>query len=416
MRQLQFSAWQKNLQRYVLYIWQRGQQDSVRQWAASLTYTTLLAIVPLFSVSFAIFSAFPAYQNLKGDIQSYILSYLVPEVGSQIKENFESFVSSTGSLTTIGVIFLIVTSVLLLMTINNAFNRIFHVKRDKAIVPKLLMFWAILTLVPLFLGAGMSMLPIIQNLFIDNLGESSKFINSWLDNLIKSRYILPLLLETFALLILFMAVPNTHVPFKDAIKGAFIGAISLEILKLGFTFYLKNSNYSTIYGTFATVPIFFIWLFLCWNIILFSAVIVASMPEWRTGIHKIEQVKIDVYSQFHTAIAFLNGLWKTQKTGGRAMEPKLISDYKLVPWVLHTVTNVLEKEGWIQQVGDRGWVLARDLDHIALYELFALFVSDRPHHQDYNNQQWQSALDNIMLQVQNERKHTMDKPISALFE
>lgn len=98
------------------------------------------------------------------------------------------------------------------------------------------------------------------------------------------------------------------------------------------------------------------------------------------------------------------------------MEPKLISDYKLVPWVLHTITNILEKEGWIQQVGDRGWVLARDLDHIALYELFALFVSDRPHHQDYNNQQWQSALDNIMLQVQNERKHTMDKPISALFE
>ncbi len=416
MRLLQLPVWAANIKKYALYIWQRGQQDSVRQWAASLTYTTLLAIVPLFSVSFAIFSAFPAYKNLKSDIQNYILSYLLPEAGSQIKESFESFVSSTGSLTAIGVIFLVVTSVLLLLTINTAFNRIFHVKRDKAIVPKLLMFWAVLTLVPLFLGAGMSMLPILQNLFIDNLGESSKFINSWLDSLIKSRYILPLLLETIALLILFMAVPNTYVPFKDAIKGALIGAVALEILKLGFAFYLKNSNYSTIYGTFATVPIFFIWLFLCWNIILFSAVIVASIPEWRAGIYKIEQVKIDVYSQFHTAIIFLNGLWKTQKVGGRAMEYQLIVDYKLVPWILNTVTTTLEKEGWIQQVGDRGWVLARDLDHIALYELFEIFVSDSPRHRDYNNQHWQASLDDIMLKVQEERKHIMDKPISALFE
>ncbi len=416
MQHWQISNWFNATYGYILYIWQRAQKDSVRQWAASLTYTTLLAIVPLFSVSFAIFSAFPAYQNLKTDIQSYFLEFFVPEVGPQIKDSFETFVSSTGSLTAIGIVFLVVTSVLLLLTINIALNRIFHVKRDKALVPKLLMFWAVLTIVPMLLGAGLSLIPIIQGVFTSNLGESSMVINTWIDNLLQSRYILPVILETCALLVLFMAVPNTHVPFKDAFRGALLAAVVLELLKAGFALYLKNSSYSTIYGAFATVPMFFIWLFFCWNIILFAAVIVASMPEWRGGVRKIEQLRIDAYSQFHTAIAFLNGLWEKQKVGGRAFEPTLIAQYCLVPWILHTVTDELEKEGWIQQVGERGWVLARDLDGVALYELFEIFVSDRPHKNQYNNQQWQGALDNIMRDIQEERQQVMHAPVSQLFK
>lgn len=404
--------------RFVVYIWNRGQMDSVRQWAASLTYTSLLAIVPLLSVSFAIFSAFPAFKNFKQAFQDYIFANFSPseEMGLQIQSYFNSFVSATGTLPTVGVMFLAVSSVLLLLTINIAFNRIWHVRRTQSLIGRLLMFWSVLTIVPLLMGAGLSILPIIQNFVIGVADEvvGHEQTASFMDGLLGSRFFLPFIFEVLALLFLFMVVPNAAVAFKDAFWGAVGGAVALELLKSVFGLYLNNSNYTNIYGALALVPIFLLWVFTCWNIILFSAVAVASLPEWRAGMRDVKDIKVDVYNQFDTALSVLYALWVKQQEGGRMMEAKIIKDYHLTPWLVYSVMPMLEEAGWVQKIGQSAWVLSKNLAYVKLFELFEMFLSDNV--QNINNyHEWEQKLSRLMGQVTQTRRDIMNDDIAQFF-
>ncbi len=405
---------------YIMYVWNRAQMDSVRQWAASLTYTSLLAFVPLLSVSFAIFSAFPAFKTFKNSFQDYIFSNFSPseEMGAQIQSYFNSFISATGTLPTIGVMFLAITSVLLLLTINIAFNRIWHVRRTQSLIGRLLMFWSVLTIVPILLGAGLSILPIVQNFVVDvadevvGHGQTENIVN----NILTSRYLLPVIFEFLALLFLFMVVPNATVSFKDAFWGALGGALALEILKSVFGLYLNNSSYTNIYGAMALVPIFLLWVFTCWNIILFAAVAVASMPEWRAGMRDIRDIKIDVYNQFDTALSILNALWCKQQEGGRLQEAKIIKEYNLTPWLVYSVLPILEEAGWIQRVGQNSWVLSRDLSSVAMFELFEMFLSDNQQGQITSHHDWEQKLTTLMKDVRKIRRDIMKEDIQNFFK
>lgn len=409
-----------NIWMFCIYVWQRGQLDSVRQWAASLTYTSLLAFVPLLSVSLAIFSAFPTFQNFKQGFLDYVFTHFSPseQMGAMIQSYFNSFVSATGSLPAVGVVFLVATSVLLLYTITIAFNRIWHVKRTQSLINRLLVFWAVLTLVPILLGAGLSVLPIIQKTIAevtDGVIGQDEVVKTTLDNLLTNRFFLPVIFEILALLVLFMIVPSTPVPFKDALWGALGGSFALEILKAGFGLYLTNSNFTNIYGALAVVPIFLLWVFTCWNIVLFAAVSVASMPEWRAGMRRVSDIKVDVYNQFDTALSIFNAVWEKQQYGGRVSEGDIIKKYKLTPWLVYTVLPVIEQKGWVQRVNNNGWVLSRDLDTIKLYELFELFISDSTHNKDENIHNWDNRLTALMQDVRLKRRDIMDESVEAFF-
>lgn len=409
-----------NIYMFCIYVWQRGQLDSVRQWAASLTYTSLLAFVPLLSVSLAIFSAFPTFQNFKQGFLDYVFTNFSPseQMGQLIQSYFNSFVSATGSLPALGVFFLVVTSILLLLTISIAFNRIWHVKRTQSLINRLLVFWAVLTLVPILMGAGLSIFPILQKTVTEITGEvigQEEAVKNTLNNLIASRFFLPVIFEILALLVLFMVVPNTPVPFKDAIWGALGGAVALEILKAGFGLYLSNSNFTNIYGALAIVPIFLLWVFTCWNIVLFAAVSVASMPEWRAGMRRVKDIKVDVYNQFDTALSVFNAVWEKQQFGGRVREADMIKKYKLTPWLVYTVLPIIEQNGWIQRVNNNGWVLSRDLDTIKLYELFELFISDNTHTKNIDVHSWDHRLTALMQDVRLKRRDIMEESIEAFF-
>ncbi len=410
------------LWRFIIYVWNRGQMDSVRQWAASLTYTSLLAIVPLLSVSFAIFSAFPAFKTFKKSFQDYIFTNFSPseEMGVQIQSYFNSFISATGTLPTIGVLFLTLTSVLLLLTINIAFNRIWHVRRTQSLIGRLLMFWAVLTIVPLLMGAGLSLLPIVQNFvidFADDVVGSEQMVSNAVDSFLTNRFVLPVIFEILTLLFLFMVVPNATVPFKDALLGALGGSLALEILKSVFGLYLSNSNFTNIYGAMALVPIFLLWVFTCWNIVLFSAVAVASLPEWRAGMRNVRDIKCDVYNQFDTALSVLNALWLKQQEGGRVHEAKIIKEYNLTPWLVYSVLPILEVAGWIQRVGQNSWVLSRDLSRVQIFELFELFLSDNNNHPNlHNSHNWEQKLIGLMKNVQQVRRDIMSEDIQNFFK
>jgi len=147
----------------MVYVANRFLSDQCTVRAASLTYTTLLAIVPLLAISFAIFSAFPAFDSLQMKVQLYIFENFVPQVGDTVLGYLEGFTKQTGKLTTVGIVFLVVTSVMLLLTISNAFDAIWRAKRERTQVGRLLVYWAVLTLAPLLLGASVSLSPAISS-------------------------------------------------------------------------------------------------------------------------------------------------------------------------------------------------------------------------------------------------------------
>ena len=142
--------------RFFTYVFDRFTFDACQQRAASLTFTSLLAMVPLLAVSFAIFAAFPAYSRLKGEVQSYIFENFVPQVGDVIQEYLETFTQQTGGLTAVGILFLVFTAVMLMVTISNTFNVIWRARRRRNTVARMLVFWAMITLAPMLFGASLS--------------------------------------------------------------------------------------------------------------------------------------------------------------------------------------------------------------------------------------------------------------------
>ena len=145
-----------NLLGFCAYAINRFLHDDGQQRAAALTFTSLLAMVPLLAVSFAIFAAFPAYESLKGRVQSFLFEQFVPSVGAEVQGYLEQFTAQTGQLTAVGIVFLAVSAVMLLMTISSTFNRIWKVKQTRGVISRLLVFWAVLTLTPMLFGASSS--------------------------------------------------------------------------------------------------------------------------------------------------------------------------------------------------------------------------------------------------------------------
>jgi len=278
----QSPAWRKSLQ-FVTYVANRFLSDQCTVRAASLTYTTLLAIVPLLAISFAIFSAFPAFDSLQMKVQLYIFENFVPQVGDTVLGYLEGFTKQTGKLTTVGIVFLVVTSVMLLLTISNAFDAIWRAKRERTLVGRLLVYWAVLTLAPLLLGASVSL---SGYLFTAAQASGVEHYTGAVSHL--AGY-LPLLFQFAGFVVLYVVMPNSSVRLRDALIGGFTAALLFEILKKFFGFYVTAvPTYETIYGALATFPIFLIWMYISWLVVLIGAEITAALPEWRSGRHQIE--------------------------------------------------------------------------------------------------------------------------------
>lgn len=349
---------------FIAYVFQRFAQDSMQQKASSLTFTSLLALVPLLAVSFAIFAAFPAFERIKGQAQGILFENLVPEVGGTVQKHLETFTSKTDSLTAIGVIFLGVTAVMLLSTINNTFNEIWRARRRRGVVSRLLVFWALLTLAPLFFGASLSI-----SSYLFTLAQASG-VESYTGELARLAGILPFLLQACGFTILFLVVPNFPVGRRDAFIGGVVAGILLEILKKGFGFYITSfPTYQTIYGAMATIPIFLVWVYFCWNVVLFSAELTAALPEWRSGSRQLNTRNLSPIAKLEAVLSILDQLNRTAKMGTGIAAKRLAAQCRLGPSVMTWALNILEDRKYVVR-GDNGrWHLARDLEQRSLRSL-----------------------------------------------
>lgn len=246
--------------------------DGFTYRASALTYTTLLALVPLLLVIVFVVSLFPEAQQIFLIGEQYILTNFVPAAAQTIKPYFETFITQSNDLPTISFLFLVITTLMLVYEIQETMNEIWGVPRRKYRVFTLLFQWLIFLLLPFFIGFSM-------------LFASYLFFITWLagapDDYTKYVLaILPIIINTGLLSLLYIGVPNAKVSWKDGLLGGFIAALLFEGARAIFTYYVKQfPTYSLIYGAFATIPIFLIWLYIFWCIVLYGALFIYMLNQ-----------------------------------------------------------------------------------------------------------------------------------------
>lgn len=242
--------------------------------ASALSFSTILALVPLLAVVFSALSLFPIFETWSGAIQDFIYRNFLPQLGEQVRQYLEEFSANTGQLTLWGLIFLMVTSLTLLATIEDAFNEIWQVKTGRSIGVRILVYWAMLTLGPILIAASLSMSSYLLSLSI--LQEPG------IANNLKAQLLgfLPFILELSAFVLFYLAVPNCDVRVKHALIGGLVAALLFELAKYGFTQYLlRVTTYQLIYGALAVLPVFLIWIYLSWLVVLIGAYITAAFGD-----------------------------------------------------------------------------------------------------------------------------------------
>lgn len=349
---------------FLVYVFSRFKRDHCQERSAALTFTALLALVPLLAISFAIFAAFPAFQSMKGEVQSFVFQNFVPEIGSVVYDHIDEFTSKTGQLTAVGVIFLAVTSIMLLSSINNTFNVIWKVRESRPLVGRLLVYWAVLTLSPMLFGASLSL---SSYLFA---AAQATGVEQFTGPLSRLAGFIPLILQVAGFSILYMVMPAYPVRRRDALIGGLAAGLLFELLKKGFGLYVKNfPTYETVYGALSAFPILLIWMYVAWVVVLLGAQMTAAMPEWRAGVRVITQSTIPAARLLAAALSLLHALHVTNLKGGGLSIRRMARAAPAAPEAVAVVLAALQRARYMMRTDGGGWTLSRDLDTVTLADL-----------------------------------------------
>lgn len=353
--------------RFLRVVGVRLQQDRCADMAASLTFTTLLSLVPLLTIMLTVFSAFPVFIELADGLKNFILSNMLPETGGKmISRYMEQFAESASRLTAVGIASLAFAAMWMMLTIDNAFQKIFRVSRQRNMLQRVLVYWAVITLAPILVGGSLS----LTSWLVGLTGGYRQQIPSFGLQMLK---FLPVILTTIAFTLIFRVVPNRYVPIKHALIGGVIAAIAFESMNRGFAYYLSHfPTYKLVYGAFASLPIFLMWIYLSWLTLLFGAIITASISHWRST----HALKLNQAAQLYFALAMLKLMHKGLQSGEvqdvRSLSKQLYIGFDDVELIL----SRLDEAKIVAKLAGHGWSMVRAPEHIQLAELIRLFLLD----------------------------------------
>jgi len=252
----------------------RFRDDQLGITASSLTFTTLISLVPLLTVMLAVFSAFPMFATFQDALEKYFLHSLVPDtIARPVMRALTQFAGKARAIGTVGLLMLVATALTLMLTIDRTLNRIWRVRKPRPLAQRVLIYWATLTLGPLVLGVSLSVTSYL-------LSASRDLVGSLMGGVTALFALAQFALLATAVAGLFRFVPNAPVRWPHAWAGGLFVALGFEIAKDALGWYLRAMpTYSMIYGAFATVPILLLWIYLGWVIVLLGAVIAAYAPS-----------------------------------------------------------------------------------------------------------------------------------------
>lgn len=378
---------------FMVFLWKRFDEVRVPQVSASLTFTTLLALVPVLTVTLVVVSAFPMFDTLSDSFVRFINQTIVPQGAGVLFDYINQFKGKASNLTAIGIVMLVVTSLLLIRTIDQTFNRIWRVQSERPLWTQFLVYWALLTFGPLAIGLSLTAWTLmLQESRVD---EMFPFLTGVL------RTGSSILFSTVILWLLYRLVPNRYVPARQALVGAAVTAVLLEAARALFAWYIGTFNsYTLIYGAFAAIPVFLLWLNLLWMLVLTGAVFTASLSYWQGEAFRRH---LGTQGRFDDVLKILLLLDDAQLQGRALLVQDFRSHINMGYDELGDLLEKLARHGYVYQ-GRQGWVLKTNAASIELDDLFKLFVY-RPAHiqQDYVN----DAVEQIMAPCLNAMNITL---------
>jgi len=348
-------------QRFLL---RRFWDDQCFEAAAALAYTTLFALVPLASVAIAIVSLFPVFETVRGTLSEFIFSNFVPASGAEVQSFVVQAAESASQLKAVGVLALIVSALLTMSSIEQAFNRIWRVTHGRTPLARFVVFWTALTLGPMLVVSGVA---VSSYLFSLPLLEDAQLVREVRDHGVLP--VLPFMVTLVGFTLSYLVVPNTPVRVRHALIGALLATLLFEGTKRAFGLYVSTySSYQAIYGAVVAVPVFLIWLYLSWLIVLLGASLAASLGAFS---YERDRRAPAAREQLPTLLDLLGQLRRAQH-GGKGLASNELA--ARLPWLsdlaLNQLIDDLDRLKIVQRTDLGGWILSRDLNRMSLRQLY----------------------------------------------
>jgi membrane protein len=325
----------------------RFREDRLGITASSLTFTTLISLVPMFTVMLAVFSAFPMFANFQAALQKYFLQSLVPDsIAKPVLAALTQFAAKSNRLGSLGLVVLLLSALALMLTIDRTLNAIWRVRTPRPIAQRVLVYWAAATLGPLLLGVSLSFTSYA-------VSASQGFVQDMPGGVSVLLVAIEFTLLAAGASGLFHYVPNTHVRWRHAIAGGLFVAFGFELAKRGLAWYVGQvSTFAVVYGAFATVPILLIWIYLGWVIVLLGAVVAAYAPSLQMRVKRWPDAP---GSRFHLAIAVLRELARVQAAPGRGQSAEQLSEaLRTDPLQIEPILDDLVALDWVGRLDESG--------------------------------------------------------------
>lgn len=271
----EINIYKEQITLFVRYLIRRIINDRLSVNAGYMAYISLLSLVPLMTVLISVLSSFSIFDDVGVTIQNFMFTHFVPAAGEAVSTALGEFVANTGKMSIVGGGFLFIGALMLISTIDKNLNHIWRVKKKRRMVLSFSMYWLVLTLGPILVGASIAAssyvisLTFAQHEAIFNLYH---FFVAWL----------PFILSFLTFVGLYLLVPNKKIRFHHAAIGALTASLLFELTKKIFALYITQfPSYQVIYGALAAIPILFVWVYLCWLIVLIGAEVTAALGEQK---------------------------------------------------------------------------------------------------------------------------------------
>lgn len=352
---------------FILFVAKKFQQERCFDVANSLSYTSLLSIVPLMAVIFAGLSSFPVFQDLMVELENFIFSNFIPTSTQVIREYMMSFVSKTAGLTLIGIFSLVAVALLLMWKVDQVLNHIWSVTKKRDYLKTFLTYWALLTLGPVLIGFSLMATSYLTSLPI--ISDTAQSIGV-------KKYLLHTVAISFTFLAFFLTyliVPNVRVNIKHALIGGLVATLFFELSKQGFALYISsNQTYQNIYGALSTIPIFLIWIYISWLVILLGAITARCLDLYNySQTRLLPQTPPQQQNDFVIVCSIIYNLWQQSLQGKGVSEEQLIIKSEVTKRdELLMLLSQLNKSAWIHRGENNSWYLSRDISSLTFNALY----------------------------------------------
>lgn len=399
-----FALWHKTLR----YIIERYQKDNCAAYAAVLTLDTLLSLVPLLAASIAIFSISPKLQGLIIGAEHKLLAHFVIDTGYEIQAYLERLSRQAAKVSVIGALLLLATSIKMLYSLLQAFKVILKARIRQKTYLELAFSWLAWIFAPIIVGLGIAISSYLMSApLVTNYGQYFSLLKPFLS-------LIPILLTTIAFGFLYMVASLSVVSTRYAFYGAFSASLLFELSKWLFGLYILHfPNYQLLYGVLAAIPLFLLWLYIAWQIVLLGAIIVEALAykaRYRS------RVKLDGFSH---AICWLGHFWQAKRQNKPVSISDLIAQDKVSYQVEPEEMLAIFKEKEFITITKQGYyMLARDINNFSVLDCVIIFPWKLPTVERLNQLDfsYQRQLLDVMSGFEEACKQHLNKPLTKLYQ